>query len=168
MLALCRAKASAAGVHIDLAQADMRDFALARPAALITIPHRAFLHNLEDADQRATIEACYRALAPGGRLAMNVFNPEIIAMVEMMRGADSMEGVPTFDLEGQVIETPMPMRAPDGSTHRGLLRVRYIYQRQLEALLLDAGFEVEAWYGDFVGTRFGTLSTEIVCVATRS
>ncbi len=165
MLELCRQKALEGGAHLDLAQADMRDFALRSPAALITIPHRAFLHNLTEDDQRATIEACARALAPGGRLAMNVFNPEIIAAVEMMRGADAYEGVANFDLIDQVIETPMPMRAPDGSVHRALLRVRYIYQAQLEAQLRDAGFTIEAWYGDFQGSRFGALSTEIICVA---
>ncbi|MCC6237071.1 MAG: class I SAM-dependent methyltransferase [Dehalococcoidia bacterium] len=165
MLAICEEKARAAGVHVDLVQADMRRFACSRPASLVTIPHRAFLHNLTEADQRATIESCRRALRPGGRLAMNVFNPEIIAAVEMMRGADAFEGVANFDLADQIIETPMPMRAPDGSVHRATLRVRYIYRPQLEALLGDAGFEVEAWLGDFEGSRFGTLSTEIICVA---
>lgn len=165
MLAICREKAAGAGAALDLVQADMRRFAVARPALLVTIPHRAFLHNLTEADQAATIRACRLALRSGGRLALNVFNPEIIAAVEMMRGGDAFEGVPTFDVAEQVIETPMPMRAPDGSVHRALLRVRYIYRAQLEALLLDSGFEIEAWYGDFAGSGFGTLSTEIVCVA---
>jgi SAM-dependent methyltransferase len=165
MMAICREKASEARTHVDLAQADMRAFALRTPAALITIPHRAFLHNLTAEDQRATLEACRRNLATGGRLALNVFNPEIIALVEMMRGAEPTEGIPTFDLADQIIETPMPMRAPDGSMHRGLLRVRYIYQPQIAAYLQAAGFEVEAWYGDFHGSAFGPASTEIVCVA---
>lgn len=165
MLVICEEKARAAGVRMDLVEADMRSFALSEPAALVTIPHRAFLHNLTEEDQRATLEACRRALRRGGRLAMNVFNPEIIAAVEMMRGADAFEGVANFDLADQIIETPMPMRAPDGSLHRATLRVRYIYQPQLEALLDRAGFEVESWLGDFEGSRFGTLSTEIICVA---
>lgn len=165
MLVICQSKAIEAGARLELAQADMRNFALRAPAALVTIPHRAFLHNLTEEDQRATIEACRRNLVRGGRLAMNVFNPEIIALVEMMRGADATEGVPTFDLIDQVIETPMPMRAPDGGVHRGLLRVRYIYQAQLGALLEAAGFQVEAWYGDFLGAAFGPVSTEIIVVA---
>lgn len=165
MLAICRAKALEAGARLELAQADMRAFEVRAPVALVTIPHRAFLHNLTTEDQRATIEACRRALAPGGRLALNVFNPEIVALVEMMRGAEASEGVPNFDLADQIIETPMPMRAPDGSAHRGLLRVRYLYQPQLAALLESAGFEVEAWYGDFGRAAFGALSTEIIVVA---
>jgi SAM-dependent methyltransferase len=167
MLEICRAKARDADVHIDLAQADMRAFEVRTPSALVTIPHRAFLHNLTEDDQRATIEACRRALVRGGRLALNVFNPEIVALVEMMRGSGSTEpeGVPAFDLVDQVIETPMPMRAPDGSMHRGLLRVRYIYQRQLGTLLEGAGFEVEAWYGDFARSAFGPMSTEIIVIA---
>ncbi|MSP21499.1 MAG: class I SAM-dependent methyltransferase [Dehalococcoidia bacterium] len=165
MLAICRDKTIEAGTHLNLVQADMRRFELRTPASLITIPHRAFLHNLTEGDQRATIEACRRNLVRGGRLAMNVFNPEIIALVEMMRGAEATEGVPTFDLIDQVIETPLPMRAPDGGLHRGVLRVRYIYRPQLAELLATAGFEVEAWYGDFEGSAFGPMSTEIIVVA---
>ncbi|MFN8638358.1 MAG: class I SAM-dependent methyltransferase [Dehalococcoidia bacterium] len=168
MLDLCREKAAEAGTRVYLAQGDMRSFALRECAALVTIPHRAFLHNLTEEDQRATIEACARALVPGGRLAMNVFNPEIIAAVEMMRGADAFEGVANFDLVDQVIETPMPMRAPDGGIHRGLLRVRYVYQPQLEALLLDAGFSMEGWFGDFQRSRLGALSTEIIALAIKT
>lgn len=165
MLAICEEKARVAGARVDLVQADMRRFAFSRPAALVTIPHRAFLHNLTEDDQRATIESCRRALRQGGRLAMNVFNPEIIAAVEMMRGADAFEGVANFDLADQIIETPLPMRGPDGSAHRATLRVRYIYKPQLEELLTETGFQVEAWLGDFEGSRFGTLSTEIICLA---
>ena len=165
MLEICSEKARQQSASLGLAQADMRAFEVRTPVALVTIPHRAFIHNLTEQDQRATIEACRRALREGGRLALNVFNPEIVAFVEMMRGAETTEGVPTFDLADQVIETPMPMRAPDGSVHRGLLRVRYIYQPQLAGLLEGAGFEVEAWYGDFAGSRFGPLSTEIIVVA---
>jgi len=165
MLEICREKARAESARLDLAQADMRAFELRTPARLVTIPHRAFIHNLTTRDQRATLEACRRALLTGGRLALNVFNPEIVALVEMMRGAEATEGVPTFDLADQIIETPMPMRAPDGSLHRGLLRVRYVYQSQLAVLLEHAGFEVEAWYGDFAGSAFGPLSTEIIVVA---
>jgi SAM-dependent methyltransferase len=165
MLAICAQKARETSARLGLAQADMRAFELRTPAALVTIPHRAFIHNLTTHDQGATIEACRRALRTGGRLAFNVFNPEIVALVEMARGAEATEGVPTFDLADQIIETPMSMRAPNGSVHRGLLRVRYVYQRQLAVLLESGGFEVEAWYGDFGGTPFGPLSTEIIVVA---
>jgi SAM-dependent methyltransferase len=165
MLSICRGKARNAGARLELAQADMRAFEVRAPVALVTIPHRAFVHNLTTQDQHATIAACRRALRTGGRLALNVFNPEIVALVEMAGGAETTEGVPTFDLADQIIETPMPMRAPDGSVHRGLLRVRYIYQPQLAVLLEAAGFEVEAWYGDFAGAPFGPLSTEIIVVA---
>jgi SAM-dependent methyltransferase len=44
MLALARARAAEAGVELDLREGDMRDLALAEPAALIYCPFRALLH----------------------------------------------------------------------------------------------------------------------------
>ena len=79
MLAIARRKALAAGVGADLglAVADMRPFVLVRPARLITIPLRAFLHNLTTDDQLSTLACCRATLAPGGRLALNVFDPDL-------------------------------------------------------------------------------------------
>jgi len=93
MLALCRSKAAEVGVStLSLAVADMRQFALARPVDLVVIPHRAFLHNLTMGDQLATLASCRAALRPGGRLALNVFNPDLAKMVEwMLRGPEDWE-----------------------------------------------------------------------------
>ena len=78
MLVICREKArEARATALALAIGDMRRFALTRPAALLTIPHRAFLHNLTTDDQLATLACCRAALPRGGRLALNVFNPDL-------------------------------------------------------------------------------------------
>jgi ubiquinone/menaquinone biosynthesis C-methylase UbiE len=44
MLVQAQARASEAGVHLDLRQSDMRELALDEPAALIYCPFRALLH----------------------------------------------------------------------------------------------------------------------------
>ena len=50
--------------RVELFQADMRDFALKKKFALCIIPFRAFLHNLSQADQLATLASIGRALRP--------------------------------------------------------------------------------------------------------
>lgn len=77
MLEVARRHAETAGVaeRVRLVVGDMRTFTLDEPVPLVVIPHRTFLHNLDEADQLATLQACQRALRLGGRLALNVFNP---------------------------------------------------------------------------------------------
>ncbi len=86
MLAVAREKARDAGVEalVTLREGDMRSFVLDQPVPLVTIPFRTFLHNLTTEDQLATLAACHRALVPGGRLALNVFNPDLQKMARWM------------------------------------------------------------------------------------
>ena len=174
MLVIARRKAHEAGVEgFALAQADMRRFALARPVRLVTIPYRAFLHNLTTEDQLATLEACRSALEPGGRLALNVFNPDIAKIADWLnRGADEWEPRPgggeqqhRYEPTGQRVDSTMLLPSTDGRPHRVEIRLRYVYRHELEHLLARTGFEIERLEGDFAGTPFGPLSTEIVCVA---
>jgi hypothetical protein len=67
--------------RIELVEADMRDFSLDRRFALVLIPYRAFLHLLTVEAQRACLRRVRAHLTPGGRLVLNVFdpNPTLIA-----------------------------------------------------------------------------------------
>src|SRR5919202_3409034 len=56
MLEQARERARAAGVELDLRQADMRNLALAEPAALVYCPFRSLLHLPTWADRRRTFE----------------------------------------------------------------------------------------------------------------
>lgn len=73
MLIQARERAAAAGVELDLREADMRDLLLDEPAALIYCPFRALLHLPTCADRRRTFERVAAALRPDGRLAWNAF-----------------------------------------------------------------------------------------------
>ena len=64
--------AAGAGVSLDLRLADMRDFELEEPAALIYCPFRALLHLPTWADRRRTFERVAASLRPGARFAWNV------------------------------------------------------------------------------------------------
>ena len=176
MLAVAARKARAAGVseRLALARADMRRFALVRPAALVTIPARAFLHLLTTDDQLSTLASCRAALQPGGRLALNVFNPDLPLIVEWMRrdpeqwgeadlGLPDTEERRDYDPSEQHIDLYVRYRGREASFVA--TRLRWVYRYEMEHLLARSGFAVEALYGDFERAPFGRTSTEMVWVA---
>lgn len=178
MLEVARARAAAAGVssRLRLVQGDMRSFVLDAPVPLVTIPFRSFLHNIDDADQQATLAACYRALRPGGCLALNVFNPDL-GIIERWSGKSARHYEP-FDATGRVAAhhdfrpqartVTSKLRWQEGGTTRlGALTLRYVTREEMEQLLGSAGFEVEALYGDCHRAPFSPSSTELVFIARR-
>ncbi len=183
MLAIAREHARAAGVEdrLTLVEGDMRSFEAPEPAALVTIPFRAFLHNLTTEDQLATLGACHRALRPGGRLALNIFNPSLPLIVRWMSqgpqhwepfasaaAADGAEAHHEYAPVGQIVTTRLRVRSEDGGWRRTTFRLRYVYRYEMEHLLARTGFEVESLTGDFFEASFGEQSTEMVWVARRS
>ncbi|MFA7249000.1 MAG: class I SAM-dependent methyltransferase [Dehalococcoidia bacterium] len=178
MLAVARTRAEAAGVtsRLRLEAGDMRSFTVAEPVPLVTIPYRAFLHNLEDADQAATLRACRRALRPGGRLALNVFNPDL-RIIERWQ-AKGARHVEPFDGEGRIeahhefrpaarMVTSRLRWREGGDVRNGSLTLRYVTRAEMEGLLATAGFTVEALYGDCHGAPFEEGYTELVWIAVR-
>src|SRR5262245_32498778 len=73
MLEQAERRAAEAGVELELHEGDMRDFALAEPAALVYCPFRALLHLPTWADRRRTFERVAGSLRAGGRFAWNAF-----------------------------------------------------------------------------------------------
>jgi hypothetical protein len=153
----------------------MRTFALAQPAALITIPARAFLHNLTMDDQMATLASCRAALEPGGRLALNVFNPNLEMIAHWMKLPADQRKQPgdlipdtlesrDYDPAEQRVDTRIRMKARGGKSVVAI-RLRWVYRFEMEHLLSRSGFEVEALYGNFDGQAFELTSTEMVWVA---
>ena len=61
--------------HVQLVQADMRNFNLETIFPLCIIPFRAFLHNLTMDEQLQTLTQIHRHLEPGGMLAFDLFVP---------------------------------------------------------------------------------------------
>lgn len=180
MLAIARRRSGAAGVadRLELAEGDMRTFTTPEPAALVTIPFRAFLHNLTVEDQLATLEACRRALRPGGRLALNVFQPDPVLIArarsrsprtwEPWGGPDSViRARHTHDLAEQVVTTRLRRRGQGGRWVDSSVTLRWVYRFEMEHLFARAGLEVEALFGDFTGAPLVDGSREMVWLARR-
>ncbi len=84
--------------------ADIRDFDLETRFELITVPVRPFQHLITVEDQLACLTCAHRHLEPGGRLALDVFDPNLGFFV---------------DVSTEEVEDASPSRMPDGRTVAG-------------------------------------------------
>lgn len=188
MLELCRARAGAAGVagRVTLIQADFRDFALPEPAALIAVPFRTIGHLVTRADRLAGLRHIHGQLRRGGRLIFDafVFDPEA-ARANAAPPLRAEYRDPTtdrdvllwvmarLDLEARTVRIITWTDELDGG--RDLVRRRYrrlsfswLEPDDARALLLEAGFEIEAVHGDFDRRPFDSAaSREQIWVARR-
>jgi SAM-dependent methyltransferase len=169
---------------------DMRSFELPERFGLVFIPFRSLLHLLTIEDQLSCLRCIYEHLVPGGRLALNIFNPDIVMMgqwLSVKRGGLQRSGgyrdprtgravnaweTRAYRPAGQEVETTFLEEKLDdeGAVISRIyrdLRLRYIFRFEMEHLLARAAFEVEALYGDFFGGAFEDSSSEMVWVARR-
>src|SRR5699024_4157042 len=89
-----------------------------------------------------------------GQLALNFFNPDP-SLIQATRGGDGTD-------DEDHIYGPLISR-----TERNL-RMRYVFRDEMERLLADAGFTVEALYGWFDRRPFDDDSDEMVWVARKA
>lgn len=184
MLEVARRKAGDAG-NPRWVLAEMADFRLDQRFGLVIIPFRSFLLLLTVGEQKACLARIYDHLVPGGKLALNVFNPSILAIAGWL-GADSERWLRRVEGPGmerwvnrryspasqQLNETRTDVDLSDaGAVVQRVernLRLRWVYRYEMEHLLALAGFEVEALYGWFDGSPFTDDSDEMVWVARRA
>ena len=182
MLDRCRRRATAAGVldRLTLLQGDFRSFQLEAPAGLIALPYHSLGHLLTLDDKRAALTHVYGQLAPGGRFIFDDFlmTPALMdhmRRVQLRAAYQSAAGLDTLlwvtSLVDEASQRIGVVTWEDEADAEGLL-VRRRYRRlslswiepaQARALLSDAGFQVEACFGDFVRTPFvpGTADEQV-------
>ncbi len=184
MLAHAREKSDGLD-NVSWVEGDMRSFSLDEHFGLVYIPFRSFQHLLTVADQLACLGCVREHLVPGGRFALDIFNPDIVAIGQWMtskRGvlqqrarADHALGhyeTSTFRLADQYVETTFidDALSDEGAVLSRIyrdLKLRYTFRYEMEHLLLRAGFEIEALFGDCFGSAFEDLSPEQIWVARR-
>ncbi len=76
MLRCARRKSADARIDVQWVEDDMRDFDLGRRFALIYVPLASFAHMSGPGDAAACLERVIAHLAPGGRFAVDLMNPE--------------------------------------------------------------------------------------------
>ena len=190
---LARAREKGGGLeHLRWEEADMRAFELPERFGLVFIAYRSFQHLLTVEDQLSCLRCAGRHLAPGGRLSLNIFNPDIVIMGQWLgarrgglqrrrddyrhprtgRTTKAWETRVYRPAEQEVESTFLDEEVDDDGVvasrvYRGL-KLRYTFRFEMEHLLARVGFEVEALYGDFSGGEFGDSSPEMIWVARRA
>jgi SAM-dependent methyltransferase len=82
---LAKARQRSAGLtNVRWVEGDMRDFDLPERFGLVIIPYRAFQHLITVDEQKSCLACIRRHLRDDGRLAFNVFNPDLVAMGRWM------------------------------------------------------------------------------------
>jgi len=157
--------------RVQLVEGDMRHFAMDRRFSLVTIPYRAFLHNLTVEDQLQTLRRVREHLSDNGRLVFNVFDPKAqnLAAGKWWMPAHrrrqfahprtgnwvTIKEEFTYDLEEQIVEGAFVFDEIDTATGqivetiRSPLTLRYVFRYEMEHLLALCGFQIDALFGDF-------------------
>lgn len=146
---------------LDLRHADMRDFALDEPAALVYCPFRALLHVPTWADRRKVFEHVAAALKPGGRFAWNVFAFD-------HRVAVRLDGVRQTDPQPHTMRYSVGDNRVDIVREDGTTSTLWWGSKNEWLGLIDvAGLELEALYGGFAREPYTPDSTEYVFIARK-
>lgn len=177
--------------RITLAEGDMRTFRFDTQFALIYIPFRAFLHLMQVSDQLIALRNIHRHLQPGGKLALNFFDPSleyIVAHGGPIGGAIHTTGDSYVDprsgnllVEWATIQYNHHLQRIDqyfvydevdprgrvvGRWYRNL-QLRYCFRWEFEHLLARCGFEVLALYGTFGRQPHVQAGQELIWVAQK-
>jgi SAM-dependent methyltransferase len=192
MLALAREKVLSADPdvagRIDLVHEDMTAFDLGRRFGLVVIAFRSFQSLLTPELQANCLRAIHAHLEPGGRLALNLFDP---LLDKCAPGSPPFEqAISRGDVwlpNGHAVRVSVTAREVDPLTQvlretwrfqesdpAGTvvliedeeLRLRWTYRHELRYLLELHGFEVEAEYSDFAGSP-PAYGKELIVVARR-
>ena len=120
---------------------------------LVTIPFRSLLHMETDGDRRAVLGAVHRLLEPGGEFVFDVFAPASDDIAETHgRWVEREPGIwERADWNERTRTLILRLRGPHAESEMSLA---WLSVPEWRELLREEGFEVEAVYGWFDGTRW--------------
>ena len=156
MLAVAREYAEREGVadRIELRVGDLRNPPVSERVPLVTIPFRSLLHMPSDAEKTRALAAARELLAPDGLLVFDVFAPSREDIEEtdglwIEREPGIFERA-DWDLHGRSLV--LTVRGGDRAT--ATMELHWLSAAEWNAVIEDAGLEVEALYGWFDGRPF--------------
>ena len=169
-----------------LMRADMRSFKLGRHFPQVIVPFRAFQHLIDTEAQLECLACIHSHLHPGGTLVLDLFNPSI-ARLAATEGPEDFTEEPPFDMpdgrsvvrKHRILEKDLARQVndaeicydithSDGRQERLVHRfeMRYLFRYEAEHLLARCGFAVDAVYGDYDESPFGSKTPgELILVA---
>jgi SAM-dependent methyltransferase len=180
MLAACREPLSREPAEVQsrvqLVRGDMRRFDLGRAFSLVTTPFRPFQHLITVKDQLSCLACIRRHLADGGRLVLDLFNPDMGRLVDDKYLSEQEEEEPFSLPDGRSVvrryrtvsrdpfnqvqqnELIYYVTHPDGREERLVhaFPFRHLFRFEAEHLLVRSGFQVEDVYADFDKSPYGS------------
>jgi SAM-dependent methyltransferase len=150
MLGLCRRRAEKAGVShlVDLREGDLRRPGLRKRVSLVTSPFRSLLHLHSDEARLEAFGSVHRLLQPGGLFIFDVFTPSAADVKETHdRWIEREPGIwehANWNVDARTVD--LSVKGKPGKT---TMRLAWVSPEEWQALLGQAGFDVEACYGWF-------------------
>jgi SAM-dependent methyltransferase len=183
MLTEARRKSAAAGVAVEWVVANMAGFDLGRRFGLIILAANSLCHLLDRSALEGCLASVRRHLAPGGRLVIDVFVPDLRRLTRPLGSRHPFARYDDPDGGGEVIVTQTNTYEPDTQINRvrtyhrlpgqtdevvGHLDLRMYYPQELDALLAYNGLAIERKLADYDGEPFGPAATRqlLLCKAT--
>ncbi len=187
MLARARARVQAAGVadRVRLIQADARALGLHFAFPFAFMAANTFLHHTTFDEQVHVLRVLRDHLRPGGRVVLDVFNPDLRMLleadgrVELVNAWEEAETGATVLKFQRTVASPTDQRLdilyiydrcyPDGRVERTVapLRLRYLWPQEARLLVAQAGLVLEALYGSYDLDPVDDDSERLIIVARR-
>lgn len=183
MLACCWANLERESLSATLVEGDVTNFALGTRFGLAIIALNSFMHLLDTDAQLAALTAIRHHLAPGGLLTIDLFSPDLRALLadESVLLFDKHFTLPGGELVQKYIVQQRDFATQtqrvsfiydevdaDGRVRREIIpfTMRWLYRFELEHLLVRAGFAVEVVYGSYDLDPYTSDSPQLLVVAT--
>jgi SAM-dependent methyltransferase len=186
LLAIARSKLQDLSAQVELAQADLRSFALPRQDyAFAFCTSNTLMHLADPGDQLGVLRNAQRHLRSGGALLLDLFNPDVPRLTAVdgvqeladrwqddRTGAEVIKwAVRSVDWAEQIQETIFiyDETLPDGSSRRTVcpFHLRFLWRNEAELMLQAAGLTVEAVWGDFEGGDYDAASEHLILFARK-
>jgi SAM-dependent methyltransferase len=174
MLAVARAKSRA----VQWIRGDAQSLGLGVRFDLVTMTGHAFQLLLDDVAVRAALRAFRRHLVPGGLLAFETRNPAARAWDRWVPDETRIEiqapdGEPfevwvedAFEHGNDLVAFTSGVRSlRTGRVRTSTSTLRFVDPAHLRALIDEAGFAVEGWFGDWDRTEVAPTRPEVVVLA---
>ncbi len=181
MLERARGKSAAEKLEIPWIEADCRDMRFEGKFQLIFSATNAMQHLLDVDSVCAFLQAARQALAPGGQLILDVFNP---APVKLARASDvrylhktmtapdgsniRVEAVSRYHRATQVFHFELEYLDGERVIRTKRVNMRCFFPEELLALCRLNGLEVVERFGDYDDSPFGDESPKQILICKKT
>jgi ubiquinone/menaquinone biosynthesis C-methylase UbiE len=161
MLERAERRARRADVEVRWVEGDMRAFSFNEAFALIFVAFNSFLM-LNPDDRWACLARAREHLAPRGRVAIDVFQPDPERVVGKFSSSRA-------NVDGVTQRIWYDETTGDGTVTRisGTTTLHFLYRREVDLLFSEAGFNIETLHGDYDGNPAEARSGKLLVVAKR-